>query len=216
MSEEYLLTQEVGELYPVLVAADGSIIDGYHRKAAKKNWKVLKVPQIKTRKDLVTARIIANVARRTVDFSESQKWVNQLASELKKDSFEPGQIGPEIGRLTGMSHEWVRLRLDEKFKEDGQRKAAIESRWSRTTSGTENDIREPIRRTIEAARQTTREIQDIIKPRIEHEMRANPQLTVPIAKHAEKLLGSIPILKCPHCGESPTQVIWKCCGAQFK
>ncbi len=112
---DYELNPEIGELYPVLLDAKGNLIDGFHRRKANKNWHTIKLAQIKTKADLLTARIIANCQR--MDHSEeSKKWVNELATELSKEHSELA-MSTRIQKITGMGQHWVLDRLDGRFKD---------------------------------------------------------------------------------------------------
>jgi len=141
---DYDLNPEIGELYPVLLDAKGNLIDGFHRRKANKNWHTIKLAQIKTKADLLTARIIANCQR--LDHSEEAgQWVNELASELEKEHSDLA-MSRRIADRTGMRQDWVLARLDEKFKNPKisaarrvttERKASEHS--SRPTGGISND-----------------------------------------------------------------------------
>lgn len=115
MTPEYELNSEIGELYPILLDSKGNLIDGFHRRSHKKSWHTIKLAQIRTKADLLTARIIANCQR--LDHSEeSGKWVNELANELSKEHSDLA-MSTRIVKLTGMSKDWVLNRLDDKFKD---------------------------------------------------------------------------------------------------
>ena len=67
MSEEYDLSKSekgIGQLYPILEAKDGEIIDGFHREKADKNWKRVRLEHIDTEEKKLLARLIANFHRR--------------------------------------------------------------------------------------------------------------------------------------------------------
>ena len=116
---EYNLKQSVvkiGQLYPVLVAADGTIIDGGNRLKASAAWKTAKLPQVRTDGEKFVARIIANMCRRDVSKREKREWVGGLAEELKKEGVEAGKIVREISEMTGMSEVWVRNYIPQRFK----------------------------------------------------------------------------------------------------
>ena len=82
---EYNLKQslaKVGQLYPVLVASDGEIIDGHHRLRARDDWQRIKLPHIKSNAEKYAARIIANLCRRDVSKKEKREWVSLGVEEL--------------------------------------------------------------------------------------------------------------------------------------
>jgi len=78
------------------------------------------------------------------------------------------------------------------------------------------DIRTPMRRTIEAALSVQKQIGSSIKPRIEREFREHPEHARPLVIAAQGVLSKIPVLECPHCGTKPTRVVWECCKRPFK
>ena len=78
------------QLYPVLVDEAGEVIDGKHRLQADPNWKKMKVEGIKTTKDRLIARMVANGCRREIPAKEKKRWVNDLARILEKESVPIG------------------------------------------------------------------------------------------------------------------------------
>ncbi len=103
----------LGELYPVLLDAKGRVIaDGFNRSRANPKWHTVKLEKVDTPEKLFAAKIIANCARRDVPRSESEKWVNELASHLDND----GHITKTIVEMTGMSPFWVNQRLSNQYK----------------------------------------------------------------------------------------------------
>jgi hypothetical protein len=102
----------IGELTPVYVTEDGLLIDGYHR--LKAGWK--RKERIKGAKGKYAAsllRLVLNAQRR----KPSQEDYIQLA-EILRDEFglKPGQIAPEITKLTGIPTSTVYDNLPDEFK----------------------------------------------------------------------------------------------------
>jgi len=78
-----------GELYPILEAADGEIIDGYTREEA--GWESRRrLPQIKSKLDKLVARVLAH-QRRNMPFTERRDLYDAIAEEL----IESGIAQPE-------------------------------------------------------------------------------------------------------------------------
>jgi len=103
--------EEVGPLYPVLVDAEGRFIDGYHRMRVDSNWPIIRLDHIKTRTQLLMARLIANVHRRDVEAEEKTKLVSELAEVT-------GWTPEEIADRLGMSYTWIMKYLPDKYKSE--------------------------------------------------------------------------------------------------
>ena len=122
MSEEYDLSKSekgIGQLYPILEAKDGEIIDGFHREKADKNWKRVRLEHIDTEEKKLLARLIANFHRRQICWKEKEEWINSLAEIYKKQGLkiEPiNEIEAKISNLTGLGGRTIRLYLHEEFK----------------------------------------------------------------------------------------------------
>lgn len=106
----------VGQLYPILVDSEGRIIDGFHRSKADPSWKKIKLDEIKTEKERILVRIIANTHRREVSFDERQKDMVALAKELAKEGVKREDMVNTIANLTGFTPQYVRMLLPSKYK----------------------------------------------------------------------------------------------------
>lgn len=117
----------IGQLYPVLLDATGTyIVDGVHRLKADPNWVKLKLSYIKTKRDIVVARIISNVCRREVSPHEKSEMFNALAEILAEEEKIPGgEVAKTICHLTGVSYRTVARYLSSKFKDRRQRVRAL-------------------------------------------------------------------------------------------
>jgi hypothetical protein len=121
----------IGQLYPILVDSNGEIIDGQHRFQADKTWRKVVLENIRTEKDRLVARIVANNVRRRVSQGEKQDLLNELGSLLQRQGIPPGRIGRSIAEETGMSYRWVMKYLSRKFKDDLQsRRASVAARYA--------------------------------------------------------------------------------------
>lgn len=118
--EEYSLrnsTKKVGELYPVIVAKNGDVVDGFHRRNAKANWRTEVREDLDTPEKVVMARLIANKFRRQVTADEVGGWVNDLAEiAVTIYGLKPGEISRWIADETGYSRDQVTNYLDDKYK----------------------------------------------------------------------------------------------------
>ena len=131
MEAEYRLEDSrkgVGPLYPVLEDPYGNIIDGRHRRKVDPNWPGIVVSWVKSREDLLAARIAANVCRRTVPKEERKRELEELATIMLNRGVPKGKIVDEIARKTGLSRSYVRQMLPRRFKMTARVKA-VEQRW---------------------------------------------------------------------------------------
>jgi len=109
--------RSVDELYPVLLDAEGNVIDGNHRLDVHPNWRTETLPNIKTRVQLWAARIIANGCRRVVSRDERAEQFTMLAKSLVEDEGVPRtQVAKTISRLTTYSERYVQLLLPAEYK----------------------------------------------------------------------------------------------------
>ena len=107
----------IGQLYPILEAKDGEIIDGIHREKADKNWKRIKLEHIDTEEKKLAARLVANFHRRIVPYEEKKKWINALAGIYKKQEILGARIVAKISSTTGLANQTIYTYLNDEFKE---------------------------------------------------------------------------------------------------
>ena len=116
MSEEYDLKKSeegIGQLYPILEAKDGEVIDGFHREKANKKWKRIRLEHVDTEEKKLIARLVSNYARRLVPDEEKRKWINGLAEIYEKQGVT--SIPSKILEMTGLKKDAVYQHLDHKF-----------------------------------------------------------------------------------------------------
>jgi hypothetical protein len=120
MEEQYDLGESklrVRELYPVLLDAHGSVVDGFHRLRADPDWRTETLEHIKTPTQLVLARIVANTHRRSIGREERQEQINELARCLLEDEKVPReQLRSTIAELTTFTERYVRDLLSDEYK----------------------------------------------------------------------------------------------------
>ena len=118
MSEEYDLKKSketIGQLYPILEAKDGEIIDGFHREEADRNWKRVRLEHIDTEEKKFIARLVANKQVESKD-EVNRECINGLA-ELYKDLLTGGaSVREKIADVTGLDPSTVSQYLDDKYK----------------------------------------------------------------------------------------------------
>jgi hypothetical protein len=117
-------SERIGQLYPVLVDYHGHIIDGEHRLSANKNWKKVKLENIKTEKQRLVARITCNNVRRIVSSKEKTNQLGELAEIYLSEGIEKGRIAYTIMVETGMSYRWVSKYLPQRYKDASQSERA--------------------------------------------------------------------------------------------
>lgn len=126
MSEEYDLKKSekgIGQLYPILEAADGEVIDGVHREEADKGWKRVRLENIDTEEKKLLARLVANFHRRVVSAEEKAEWINGLAAIYQKqglkvgESYQSNEILKKLIDVTGLPERTVRGFLQSEFKQ---------------------------------------------------------------------------------------------------
>lgn len=122
-------TKLIGQLYPVLKAKDGEVLDGFHRSEADGSWRSEILENIDSEEKKLAARLIANFHRRRVPREEKAKWINELAELYKKQGLRvesestgsPGQGSNEIAdrlcQVTGISKKTVTFYLQDRFKQ---------------------------------------------------------------------------------------------------
>ena len=92
MSEEYDIRESlksVKQLYPVLLDANGEVIDGFHRLEVDGNWRTEKLDHIRTPTQLYLARIVANTHRRIMSAEEQKEQITKLAESLLNNDKVP-------------------------------------------------------------------------------------------------------------------------------
>jgi len=109
-------TKIVGQLYPVLKAKNGEIIDGFTRKGAIKFWREEILEHIDTKEKMLVARLVANKCRRIVSVNEVKEWVNELAEMYVQQGTKPGEISNAIAENTGYAEASIQIYLDPKYK----------------------------------------------------------------------------------------------------
>ena len=127
MSEYDLKKSEkgIGQLYPILEAKDGSVIDGFHREGANKNWKRVRLEHIDTPEKKAIVRITGNKRAKTNDEHKQlmQKNINILGEIYKNQGCQIPQLTGQrnevvekIVNVTGLAESTVRVYLKDEFK----------------------------------------------------------------------------------------------------
>jgi len=110
--------RSVGPLYPILLDAHGRIIDGLHRREADANWPSVMLEHIKTERERLVARIVANTCRRDVSLEERGAQIQELAKLLAQEGVKREQMVSKIAELTGLTDRYIRMLLPEEFKRE--------------------------------------------------------------------------------------------------
>ena len=109
-------SRRIGKLYPVLFDSHGSVIDGNRRLAADANWPRVKLDHIKSREQLITAKLVSNVCRREISAKEKSEMLQELADICIQKGTKPQMLAKTISELTGMSYRWVMEYLPNDYK----------------------------------------------------------------------------------------------------
>lgn len=113
-----LSSHRIGRLYPILLDANGNIVDGLHRLEADPNWPKIRLDHIKSDDDRLIARLTANVCRRSVSRKEKREILRKLSALYVKTGVKPGaELAYKISEKTGMSYRWVMKYIPDEFKE---------------------------------------------------------------------------------------------------
>ncbi|HUW44797.1 MAG TPA: hypothetical protein VMW50_03285 [Dehalococcoidia bacterium] len=117
-------TKIVGELYPVLVAKDGQVIDGFHRLEDNPDWKTETLEHIDSEEKLLLARAISNWHRREIPRTEKEKWINGLAKIYQKQGLKikgsfpfKNEIVEKLVEVTALTQQTVNKYLVYEFKQ---------------------------------------------------------------------------------------------------
>ena len=162
-------SEKIGQLYPVLVDAEGNVIDGFHRLEADPKWRTQKLQEINTEEKLLVARCVANWHRRQVSKEEKAEWINGLARIYEKKGLKVSSKGrrneilDKIVEVTGLHPDTVRLYLSDEFKQTEQARVS-----KPRISATERIEHELGKEYVERHRE---EVEQELRPRIEKEVR---------------------------------------------
>lgn len=122
-------SEMVGQLYPVIIAADGDIVDGVHRKTVDLDWKEIIIEEIDTEEKKLVARAHANFGRRSIKTAEIRRTINDLAKLYEEQGlqiryeYKPNYFSNQIlSRLTEVlkgcvSVTTIEKHLDDKYKQ---------------------------------------------------------------------------------------------------
>jgi hypothetical protein len=125
-------TKEIGQLYPVLKAKDGEILDGFHRTQSDPSWKTVVLENIDSEEKKLLARLVANFHRRQIPRGEKTIWINSLAELYQKEGLRvegkrgkgqgPNEIVQRICLRTGIAWRTVMEYLHPCFKQENYRR----------------------------------------------------------------------------------------------
>ena len=123
-NENLAKTKDDEELYPVLVAEDGEVLDGKHRVEAKPNWHK-KTVKAETRLEKIAVRARAHYRRR-IPQSETQALILEAAKELEKLSVPKEKVASEIveRRIFLYNENYIRQLLPLEYKQPKKVEAA--------------------------------------------------------------------------------------------
>lgn len=117
MNEQYDLKKSeegIGQLYPILEAKDGEVIDGFHREEANKHWKRVRLEHIDTEEKKAIARIVGNQqCESKADLNIRE--INKLARIYQKQGY--ANMAEKIADATGLGLRTVHRYLKPEYKQ---------------------------------------------------------------------------------------------------
>jgi len=114
--------EKVGQLYEVIVAEDGEVLEGKHRKEVDPNWPT-KTVSAKTKIDKILVRMHAH-HRRRVPKEETQALMLELAREVESSGIPKENISSELAKRTPYSEQYIRELLPSEYKKPEKVEAA--------------------------------------------------------------------------------------------
>ena len=106
-----LSKSRLGPLYRILRAADGELLDGFHRRDASPDWPEEVLKQITTPRQKVAVKIATNAMRRQAPEEEIASYVQSLAQEIMAEGVDPKDVVREIRLDTGLKEHAIRRLL---------------------------------------------------------------------------------------------------------
>lgn len=92
--------EEIGQIYDIICASDGEILDGYHRdKELKKLGEESRTRLLewcRTKEDKLKVRRHLNMARRILSAKEKRQYINDRAEQLVKEGIKPLEVIPKL------------------------------------------------------------------------------------------------------------------------
>lgn len=163
------------ELSPILVAKNGEIIDGEHRKREDRKWKKRTIQKADTAVKIAASRLVVNHNRRIADENDFDQLAKALQKEeLGKQSYlvESGlTIAKRIVQLTSINERIVYENLNQTFKGPSQSGGDVtsplgQSEVFRVPKALAPEVREFIKQSKKAVEATpdtdkTNKIQDV-------------------------------------------------------
>lgn len=114
------------QMYPILLDANEEIIDGQHRRMAFNNPETRKLDFIRTKKERLEARLVANHARKGQGKKYWEPTLNELALILQREGVD--KIGIKISEETGLPYRTIMRYLSSEFKDQAQSQRASHPR----------------------------------------------------------------------------------------
>lgn len=111
--------KQITQIYDIIAAADGEILDGFHRIGELKELgiepRIRKLTWCETEEQKLMVRTHLNLARRKISPKEKKKMINARAEQLFKKGVARGRISPQL-ILEGWPRRTVYRYLDKKYE----------------------------------------------------------------------------------------------------
>ena len=134
-SDYELSRSRLGPLIRILRAADGELLDGFHRMEANPDWPEEILTQIKTPRQKLAVKIATNALRRRAPETEIANYVQNLANEIQKEGVSAADVIKEIVLDTGLKEHVVRTLLRRREGADPSSAAPVLRPPSKKTRG---------------------------------------------------------------------------------
>lgn len=109
-------SRRIGRLNPVLLDSHGNVIDGKRRLEADISWPKIRLNEIKSKEQLIIAKLASNVCRREISAREKSGMLEELAGMYIQKGVRREKLAYEIAERTGMSYRWVMQYLPNNYK----------------------------------------------------------------------------------------------------
>jgi len=173
-------SEKFGQLYPVLIDSNEITIDGIHRQVAIDNPTTFKVEKIKTKRDRLEARLVANHARKGQHKSTWVPTLSELGKILEREGVE--KIGMKIAEETGLPYRTIMRHLPDKFKNKAQAQRASHPRLQ---NGNRLKIEKPSAESLvespaktKSSKLPTQPANEILEYKLTSEEKPRPRITV--------------------------------------
>ena len=208
MSAEYdpkKSEDEVGQLYPILLAKDGKVIDGIHRLRKDGAWRTEILDYIDSEEKFLLARCVANWHRRAVPRSEKEEWINELARVYREQGLKirgertfldgastTNEIIVKLAETTGLGRQTVLKYLSNEYKQTEHARVKRKPRIPASQRIEKRLGQEVVERHREEVREELlEEVKEESKAEAKKELRQDADFLIEAAQTVEQVLPTL-------------------------